>query len=122
MLIKGKIAARHGADQISFGNIFDMTAFDFRTIAQNGIIIANLEDFFHLVADEDNRVIAIEKTTNNPEDTLDFNTRQRRCRLIKDQQLRMERGRQDERHQVVSPLRPPCNSSRATRLSWMTRA
>src|SRR5690606_23338312 len=77
MFVKGKIAARHGADQIGFGDVFDMAAFNLRTITKNRIIIADLKDFFHFVADENNRMIAVKKTTNDLEDTLDFNTRQR---------------------------------------------
>ncbi|MCY1378032.1 hypothetical protein D9M69_656360 [compost metagenome] len=54
-----------------------MAAFNLRTITKNRIIIADLKDFFHFVADENNRMIAVKKTTNDLEDTLDFNTRQR---------------------------------------------
>ncbi len=76
MLIKRKIAARHGTDEIGFRHVLDVTAFDLGPITKNGIIITNLEDFFHLVADENNGMIAIKQTTDNLEDTLHLHTRQ----------------------------------------------
>ncbi len=77
MLVERQVAAGHGADEIGFRNIADPAAFDPGAIAQHGIVIADLEDFLHLVTDEDDGVIAIQQSADDLENALDFDTRQR---------------------------------------------
>ena len=61
MLVQRHMTTGHGAYEIRLRNIGDLSALDLLAIAQNRIVVADGKNLIHLVADEDNRVVAIEE-------------------------------------------------------------
>ena len=83
----GQLTTDHSGNDHIGGQLFCFPGTDILTVAHDGHFVADAENFVHLVRDIDNRNALRLEIVHNPEQRLNLVLRQRRGRLVQNQNL-----------------------------------
>ena len=92
--------AHHHRHHPLFGNIAHHPGADVHPIAQDGVIVGQLENFIELMRDKQDRFAVLLQTLNDVIKLQDFMLGKRGGRLIEDHRLGVESQRPGNRHHV----------------------
>ena len=87
VLVDFDFAARHQGEQPLLVHAGDGEMADQLAVAQHGDLVADLEDFFRLVRDEDDPFAFVAQGSDDAEQPLDLVDRERRGRLVEDEDV-----------------------------------
>ena len=94
-------AADHQADELRLGDRGDRPVADLLAVAQADEVVGDAEDLVELVGDEDDRAALGLELRDDAEEVVDLVGRQRRGRLVHDDDLRLVRERAGDLDQVL---------------------
>ncbi|MNX85707.1 hypothetical protein D3C86_1175570 [compost metagenome] len=83
----GDFPAHHHADDVITRHIGGSVSADIFAVAENRELVGDLEQLVHLMGDVDDADAALPEITNDAEEMLDLALRQRRCRLVHDENV-----------------------------------